>query len=123
MVTPLLAILIGFLLGLLAGFGVGGGTLLILWLTVVNHMDAHTARGINLLFFIAATAGVSVLRFRKGKLNLKQILPAMISGCIAAALCACISRYIDHTLMRKLFGILLLITGTRELFYRPRKAR
>ena len=123
MVNPLLAMVMGFVLGILAGLGVGGGTLLILWLTLVAHTDPLTARGINLLFFIAAAGGVSILRFRKGKLKLKEILPAMISGCIAAAMCAWLSRYISKDLLHKLFGILLLVTGFRELLYRPRKAR
>ena len=123
MVNPLLAILIGLLLGLLAGLGVGGGTLLILWLTLVDQIDSLTARGINLLFFIAAASGVSILRFRKGNLPFIEILPAILSGCIFAAFGAWISKYIDQTMLRKLFGILLLVTGTRELFYRPRKAR
>jgi len=43
---------IGSVLGFLAGLGVGGGSLLMLWLTLVIGTDHSVARNINLLFFI-----------------------------------------------------------------------
>ena len=51
--TPV-SLLIGSVLGFLAGLGIGGGSLLILWLTVVLGTDPQTARSINLLFFLPA---------------------------------------------------------------------
>ena len=117
------AIIIGILLGFLAGLGVGGGSLLILWLTLVLGMDPGTARAINLMFFITAAGSVSFFRWRQGVLQIRVIIPAMISGCIAALAFSVLSQWIDQALVKRLFGSLLLITGFRELFYRPRKAR
>ena len=117
------AIIIGILLGFLAGLGVGGGSLLILWLTLVLGIDAETARAINLMFFITAAGSVSFFRWRHGVLQIRVIIPAMISGCIAAMAFSVLSQWIDQTFVKRLFGSLLLITGFRELFYRPRKAR
>lgn len=123
MLTSLLSIPVGLFLGFLAGSGVGGGTLLILWLTLVAKTDPAIARSINLMFFLAAAGSVSIFRWRKGSLDIKAILPAVISGCITAALCSWIGAMIDQNLLQKLFGVLLLITGSRELFYRPLKAK
>ena len=123
MLSPLITIPVGVILGVLAGLGVGGGTLLILWLTLIADTASVTARAINLMFFLVAAGSVSLLRWRKGNLHIKEILPAVISGCIAAGLCSWISTQIDQDLLRKFFGVLLLLTGLRELFYRPRKAR
>ena len=117
------AIIIGVLLGFLAGLGVGGGSLLILWLTLVLGIDSETARAINLMFFITAAGSVSFFRWRQGVLQLRVIMPAVIAGCIAAAVFSFLSQWIDQTFVKRLFGGLLLITGLRELFYRPRKAR
>ena len=47
------------LLGFLTGLGIGGGSLLILWLTMIVGMDAETARVINLMFFLTAAGAVS----------------------------------------------------------------
>ncbi len=123
MLTPLLTLPIGFVLGILAGLGIGGGSLLILWLTLIANTAHSTARAINLMFFLASAGGVSLLRWKQGKLNIKTILPAIISGCIAAGICSWIGKEIDQELLRKIFGGLLLFTGLRELFYRPRKAK
>lgn len=118
-----IAVTIGIILGFLAGLGVGGGSLLILWLTLVINMDPTIARILNLMFFITAAGSVSIFRLRNGVVLWKELLPAIIFGCAGAALFSLIGRIIDQNILRKLFGGLLLITGIRELFYRPRKAR
>lgn len=118
-----IAVLTGLVLGYLAGLGVGGGSLLILWLTLVLNVDHATARAINLMFFIAGAGAVSLFRWKKGQLNLKKILPAMVAGCIAAGIFSWISRIVDVGAIRKFFGVLLLVTGIRELTYRPQKAK
>ena len=121
--SSVIAIFVGILLGYLAGLGIGGGSLLILYLTLVLKMDTPSARAINLMFFITAAGSVSLFRWKKGTLDIKTILPAVISGCLTAALFSYLSNVIDRMLAQKLFGGLLLITGLRELFYRPQKAK
>ena len=114
---------VGCVLGFLAGLGVGGGSLLILWLTLVLNMDHSEARIINLLFFIPAAVVACFFRWKQGKLDFRKILPAIVAGVLAAAGFAWLSQHMDVALLKKLFGGLLLFTGLRELFYRPRKAR
>ena len=106
------------ILGFLAGLGVGGGSLLILWLTFVLQYDHPQARIINLLFFIPAAIISSVFRWRQGTLNWRKMIPAIITGCIAAGICSIVSHHINLDIIKKLFGGLLLITGIRELFYK-----
>ena len=43
---------IGLLVAALAGMGIGGGGLLVIWLVLIKHLPSPTAQGINLLFFI-----------------------------------------------------------------------
>ena len=112
---------VGIVLGFLTGLGIGGGSLLILWLTLVLGFDQATARGINLLFFLPASAISCAIRCKQGQLNLRLCLPAMVSGCIAAGLASWVSTAVDTALLRKPFGVLLLATGLRELLYRPKK--
>lgn len=117
------AIMAGIVLGYLAGLGVGGGSLLMLWLTLILHLPHQTAKMINLMFFITAAGAVSLFRWKQGSLPLKKILPAMIAGSIAAGLFSWLGMYLDTALIKKLFGFLLLFTGIRELFYRPRNCK
>ncbi len=116
-------ILAGIVLGFLAGLGVGGGTLLILWLTLVIGLDAGSAGTVNLLFFLAAAGTVTLLRWKKGTLNLKSILPGTLAGVSFAVLGSLLRKWIDPEISRTLFGTVLLATGLRELLYRPRNAK
>lgn len=119
----IVAAFIGAALGFLAGLGVGGGNLLILWLTMILGMDYTTAKGINLLFFLPTAIIATLFRWRQGSLPFRKISPAVIGGCISAALFSVLSQHIHTELIQKIFGGLLIVTGLRELFYRPRKAR
>ena len=119
----LFSTIIATVLGFLAGLGVGGGSLLMLWLTVVIGIEYPQARVINLLFFIPCALISTLFRWKQGALQLKPLLLAILSGTMCAILASTISKQIDLVLLKKLFGALLVITGTRELFYRPRKAR
>jgi uncharacterized membrane protein YfcA len=111
------------LLGVLSGLGTGGGSLLIIFLTLGLGMDHPTARIINLMFFLPAALIACLFRKKQNKLNFSKVLPAIISGSVAAGIFCAISSILDVTLLKKLFGLLLLYTGFRELFYRPRKAK
>lgn len=116
------SLIIGTVLGFLSGLGVGGGSLLILWLTLVLGMDQETARGINLLFFIPSALCASILRLRgTGKPCWRTVIPAASAGCIGAVLFSLLGNGMDTQLLKRLFGILLLAAGTRELLYRPKK--
>lgn len=111
------ALTVGTALGFLSGLGVGGGSLLILWLTMVLGMDPMYARGINLLFFLPSAIAACLFRWKQGTVRLRRVLPAALAGCIAAAGFSLIDM--DMTLLKKLFGGLLIITGLREIFYKP----
>ena len=114
------SIIIGTLLGFLSGLGVGGGSLLIIWLTLVLNFDHTAARTLNLLFFIPSALIASLFRWKQRALDFKKILPAVIGGCISAACMSVLSKHIDLAYLKKLFGILLLATGLRELFYKKK---
>ena len=118
-----LALPVAAILGFLAGLGVGGGSLLMLWLTAVVNMEYADARTINLLFFLPSALIATLFHRKQGSVKFKKILPAVIWGCIAAVLFSILGSRIDTTLLKKLFGGLLVFTGLRELFYRPRNAK
>lgn len=116
-----IVLIISTALGFLAGLGVGGGSLLILWLTLVLGMEYGQARILNLLFFLPSALVACLFRWKQGVLNFRKILPAVIAGCIFAALGSWLSLRLDLQLVKKAFGILLIVTGIRELLYKPKK--
>ena len=114
---------VAIILGFLAGLGVGGGSLLMLWLTLVIKTPYEQARIINLLFFLPSAIIATLFHRKQGSVKIKKILPAIIAGCGAATVFAFIGNRIDTALLKKCFGVLLLATGIKELFYRPRNTK
>lgn len=116
----LISAAVGTVLGFLSGLGIGGGSLLILWLTLVMNVDPQTARGINLLFFLPSALISGFFRWKQGSVNIPRLLPGILTGCIAAFLLSLFSAAMDTSLLKKLFGGMLLITGLREIFYKQK---
>ena len=54
-------------------------------------------------------------------MDIRKILTAVIAGCIAVVLANVLSRNLDTEVLKKLFGGLLILTGLRELFYKPKR--
>ena len=111
---------VGTALGFLTGLGVGGGSLLMVWLTAVLGMESVTARSINLLFYLPGAAVAILFRKRQGKIRWRNILPPALAGCIAAAVCSSFSTAVENSWLQKIFGVILIITGLREVFWKPK---
>ena len=97
--------------GVLSAWGVGGGTLLLLVMTLFLGVDQRTAQGINLLFFLPTAASALVCHARGGYLD-KPTLKAAVPVAVAAALVgAWVSNAVDVEVLRKPFGVYLLLSG------------
>ena len=118
-----ISFVVGTVLGALAGLGVGGGSILILWLTLVLDVPYEGARITNLLFFLPSATISTYFRVKRKAISIQRIWPAMVLGCVGAYLGTKINSVVDLFLLKKLFGGLLLLIGIRELLYRPRKAK
>lgn len=115
-------LILGTLLGFLSGIGTGGGSLLILWLTMVLEMPQAEARAINLLFFIPSALVACFFRWKQGVLDLRTVMPAIAAGCLFAGIFSWLGGYLETPMLQKLFGGLLILTGLRELLYKKKKA-
>lgn len=113
----------GLICAILAAMGVGGGGLLVIYLTLVKDMPQLTAQGINLLFFLPS-AFISLMfklkLFKSQKELLLLICPAAIISSIAFCL---IGGYISDTLIRRLFGIFLIFAALLQIFSFKNKAK
>lgn len=117
----MLPFLVGTVLGTLTGLGIGGGSLLIIYLTAFAGFSQENARFVNLAFFIPAGVIACFFRWKKGALTVFDKLPAIIGGCAAALIASKLRPFWNQELMQKGFGVLLIAIGLRELFYRGKK--
>lgn len=118
-----LTVIVSALLGILSGLGVGGGSLLIVWLTLVQGAAYSDAKFINLLFFLPPALISSIANLIRKKLPIKSILPAALAGSLSAIAFSLLSGGWDVGILRKLFGWLLLYTAFREIRYKKQAAK
>lgn len=117
----LLSFTIGGLTGVLSAFGIGGGTLLLIYMTTFANISQTTAQGINLLYFLP-TAAIALISHRKnGFLRKEAAKPAILFGLIGTALTAWVATALDVALLRKVFGVFLIYIGVTELFRKKDK--
>lgn len=117
----LLPVLVGAATGILSGFGVGGGTLLLVYLTSLAGMEQTAAQSINLLYFLPAAATALPSHIRNRYIEIRTALPAIAAGLVCSAAAAWIATALDVELLRKCFGVFLLYIGVRELLQKPPK--
>ena len=110
---PLLA---GFATGILSAWGIGGGTLLLLVMTLLLQVDPVTARGINLLYFLPAAGAGLVYHRKSGLLDRPSAVKAAAAGTPAAAAAAWLGAAVDAAALEKLFGLYLLLAGLVTLW-------
>lgn len=114
--SALLAGVAGLVCGVLSGLGIGGGTLLMVWMTAVMDMEQRMAQGINLLYFLPTAVCALIFHIKNRLIRWRVVLPAVITGCLSAAGAALLATSVDASLLRKLFGGFLIFVGLTELF-------
>lgn len=105
--------------GILSGFGVGGGTLLLLYMTALAGLPQTLAQGINLVYFLPAAALALPAHVKNGFIEKSVLLPAILTGLVGAALAAWVATGLDVALLHRLFGGFLIYVGLTELFRKP----
>jgi uncharacterized membrane protein YfcA len=113
--SVILAAAIAAATGVLSGWGIGGGTLLILILILFFKADAGASQFINLAYFIPSAAASLFFHAKSGYVEKKAVLLAGTCGCVSAALSYYLGQYISGRFLSILFGIVLLYLGIREV--------
>ncbi|MBD9224227.1 MAG: sulfite exporter TauE/SafE family protein [Clostridiales bacterium] len=104
-------LLVGCGTGILSSWGVGGGTLLLLIMTLVLGVPAADAMAVNLLYFLP-TAGMGLLQHKKNGLLERDVLrTAAPWGAAAAVAAALVATAVDVELLRRPFGVYLLLAA------------
>ncbi|MCI9263051.1 MAG: sulfite exporter TauE/SafE family protein [Oscillospiraceae bacterium] len=109
----------GLATGILSGFGVGGGTLLLIYMTTFAGVPQNLAQGINLLYFLPTAAAALPAHLKNGFVEKSLLLPAILSGLLTAALAAWMATAMEVEQLHRFFGYFLLYVGLSELFRKP----
>ncbi|MBR4112335.1 MAG: sulfite exporter TauE/SafE family protein [Ruminiclostridium sp.] len=111
-------IIIGFLTGVAASMGLGGGFILIIWLTLFSGMPQAEAQGVNLLFFLPVALFSAVIHAKNKLIEWKTVPFAVIPGIIGAAVGSVISLSLSDNTLRTLFALLIIPVALREILHK-----
>ena len=112
----MIEILTGFISGIVSGTGMGGGTILILCLSIFLGIDQKVAQATNLIFFIPTSIAAIYVNMKEKKINLKVAKVIIFWGIIGAVIGAIITQNIDTKMLKELFGIFLGFIAIHEIY-------
>ncbi len=110
------ALLAGLLSGIIGGMGMGGGAVLIIYLSLFTDTPQLKAQGINLLFFIPIGLVALIIYTFKKQIKWKTVLPLALFGIIGAFIGIMLTNFIDNNWLSKIFGGFLVLMGLKEIF-------
>lgn len=113
--------LVGFLSGLTASLGLGGGFVLLIYLTAIANVDQMQAQGMNLVFFLPIAALSLWLHARHGLVDKAPLWPAVLTGIAGAVAGALIAFGMQTHWLSKLFAGFILVIGVKELFFQKKE--
>ena len=111
----MLDIIIGLLVGVLSSMGFGGGSVLLLYLTLVKGIEHKAAAGTNLLFFLPCAILSTILYIQQKMIEWRHTWPLMLGSAGGAIIGSYIAMRIDAGVIRLMFGALLLVIGLKDL--------
>ncbi len=116
----LVTVLAAFAAAVLSGLGIGSAGLFVLYLTLIAGYSQPEAQALNLLFFILSAGAALLLHIRERRIPWRVVLFLIVCAMPGALTGSYLVRLLDATLIRKLFGGMLVITGVPTLFARTR---
>lgn len=118
MITDIIA---GFLSGIAGAMGLGGGGILILYLTLFRDIPQLHAQGINLLFFIPSAVAALIKHNKNNLVEWKISKNYIFYGIVGLVIGYGIISVLNQDVIRKIFAIILMSTGIKELFFKNKK--
>lgn len=109
-------IIVGIISGFLGSIGIGGGSVLIIYLTLFAGENQLKAQGINLIFFIPCALVGLIFHIKNKLIDFKKVLPLVLLGIVGVIVGFIINEHIDENIIRKIFGAFIILIAAYQLF-------
>ena len=106
----------GLISGTVSGTGMGGGTILILVLSIFLGVEQHIAQATNLVFFVPTSISAIIISIKSKLIEWKIGIVLAITGIIGAIIGANISAKIEVKSLKRYFGIFLAGIAIYEIY-------
>jgi uncharacterized membrane protein YfcA len=109
-------------IGLFAGFasgmvGIGGGVVIVPALIYFLHLSQHQAQGVSIGMLLMPVGFLAAYNYYKsGNFNFSYSIIIGVSFVLGAFLGSKVSLNIDQLLMKRIFGIVILLLSLKMIF-------
>lgn len=111
----------GVIGGIVAGMGMGGGTLTIPILTIFLKYEQLRAQGINLIAFLPMSVVALFIHFKNKLVDVKSTWLLAVIGCVFSLGGAIVANHISNSILKKLFAVFLIGLGIWQFIEMRRK--
>ncbi len=120
-ISKLSSAAVSLFIAILSGLGVGSGGLFVIWLTMVEGVDAVGARGMNLLFFVFSASAALLFHLIRKRIRLSTVAILALFGTIGTVIGSIVGGAINPFILRKIFGAMLFLSGVYVLLGKVRR--
>ena len=110
------ALLAGLFSGILGSMGLGGGAVLVIYLSLFTNTKQLSAQGINLIFFIPIAVIAVIIYSVKKQIKWKLVLKISVFGIGGTYMGILLTDFLGGKITAKVFGGLLVLMGIKEIF-------
>ena len=112
------ALLAGLFSGVAGAMGLGGGAVLIIYLSLFTETGQLKAQGMNLVFFIPIALTAVIIYAKSEQIRWKTVALLSAFGLLGAALGLWLTDFFGGEITSKIFGGLLVALGVKETFFK-----
>lgn len=109
-------ILISIVSGVVAGMGIGGGSIFILLTTIFNLLEHKQAQGYNLIMFIAVGIATTIYNIKNKNIDFKNLLKLILPVCAGSICGIFLLKIIDEKILKNCFYLFMAVIGFYEIF-------
>lgn len=102
--------------GMLGSMGMGGGSVLIIFLTLFANTRQKEAQGINLIFFIPCAIVSVIMNLKNNLVRPRTALYLILGGIFGITMGLFIFSHIESGMLGKIFGFFIIFMGVYTLF-------
>lgn len=112
----MIQVLAGIVSGIVSGMGMGGGTILILILSLFMGLNQHVAQATNLVFFVPTSITSIIMNTKNKMIDWKIGITVAIFGVIGAIIGANVAVNMEVNKLKKFFGFFLTIIAIYQTY-------
>ena len=114
-------LILGFLGGIPAGMGMGGGTVTIPLLVLLGGVEQKIAQAANLFAFLPMSVGALKLHAKNGLLQTEGIGWLIVPALALSAVCGFLIAFLPSSFLRRGFGVFLIFLSIFTLIKSKKK--